>query len=70
MSEKLEQLSKTLTGKVDHETTQLRGELVDRASLAAALSEVAMRLSGTPQGMTIDPNAVDPEIDAALANLE
>ncbi len=67
---KMEQLSATLTGQLDTEVGRLRGELVDRASLASALSEMALRLSGAAQDMVIDPNEADPEIDAALANLK
>lgn len=67
-AEQLEQLSSTLNGRLDTEVKQLRGELVDRASLASAFSEVAMRLSG--EDLAIDPSAADSEIDAALANLE
>ena len=67
---KMEQLSATLTSRLDTEVGQLRSELVDRASLASALSEAAMRLSGAADDMVIDPNEADPEIDAALANLE
>ena len=59
---KIEQLSATLSGRLDN-------EVVDRASLASALSEAALRLSGTVPNVAIDPNAPDPEIDAALANL-
>ena len=67
---KMEQLSAALTSRLDTEVGQLRSELVDRASLASALSEAAMRLSGAADDMVIDPNEADPEIDAALANLE
>ena len=66
---KMEQLSTTLTGRLDTEVNRLRAELVDRASVATALSEAALRLSGTVQEMATDPSAADPEIDAALANL-
>ena len=59
---KVEQLSATLGGRLDN-------EVVDRASLASALSEAALRLSGTVPNVAMDPNAPDPEIDAALANL-
>ena len=42
----------------------------NKISLASALSEAALRISGAAHDMAIDPNEPDPEIDAALANLE
>ena len=67
---KMEQLSATLTGRLDTEVGRLRSELVDRASLASALSEAALRISGAVHDMAIDPSEPDQEIDAALANLK
>ena len=67
---KMEQLSVTLTGRLETEVGLLRAELVDRASLSSALSEAALRLSGAVHDMPTDSNAAGPEIDAALANLK
>jgi len=65
----LQGLFENVTVKVDEEAPRLRGELVDRDTLCAALSEVAMRLA--PPGEEtheIDPEQHDMELDAILEN--
>lgn len=59
-----------LTGRLDTEVERLLGQLVDRASLASAFSDAALRISGQVENVAIDSSDVDPEIDAALANLK
>jgi len=65
--EQVDQLMETVATKLDDECRSLRGELVDRASLSAALSEVALRLAGSDGPMhDIDPDHPDIDIDSLL----
>jgi exonuclease VII large subunit len=65
--EQLDQMQETVTRKLENESQNLRGELVDRGSLSAALSEVALRLSGPVGAMhEMDPDRPDIDIDKLL----
>ena len=67
---KMAQLYAKLTGQLDTEVKRLVGQLVDRASLASAFSDAALRISGEVKDMAIDSSEADPEIDAALAKFK
>ena len=67
---KMAKLYAKLTGRLDTEVERLLGQLVDRASLASAFSDAALRISGEVKDMAIDSSEADPEIEAALANLK
>lgn len=65
--EQVDRLVETVSNRLDDECLSLRAELVDRASLSAALSEVALRLAGTSGAMhEIDPDRPDIDIDHLL----
>ena len=66
---KMAKLYAKLAGRLDTEVERLLGQLVDRASLASAFSDAALRISGKVENVAIDSSEADPEIDAALANL-
>jgi len=63
----IQELFEKVTVKLDEEKHRMRDEMVDRDTLSAALSEVAMRLA-PPSGDTLemDPNQPDIELDHIL----
>ena len=65
----LDELLEKVTVKLDDERDRLRDELVDRETLSAALSEVAIRLAPpTGEAHEIDPEQHDMELDQILEN--
>jgi hypothetical protein len=65
-AEELQELGAVLTSDLEGKAAMLRGELVDRVSLSAALSEIALRLSGGAQAAGIDPSQPDLDLDELL----
>jgi|GEM_PF-4481314 len=65
----VQELFEKVTNQFDEEKLRLRNELVDRDTLSAALSEVAIRLA-PPSGETheIDPEEHEMELDQILEN--
>lgn len=62
----LELLSSSIGSRLDSEAAALRSELVDRDSLSAALSEVAMRLTAPTEMFVADVNQPDLDLEAAI----
>lgn len=69
LQQRLENMSGQWDNQILDEARRLRGEMVDRASLAATFSDFAMRLSYSPSAPEMDPSQPDPELDALLGNI-